>query len=61
MAEDKKKVTIDEDAVAGMDANGDGHISAEEYNMNLEFKRKALRKFRHDLVDALKSQGFILE
>ena len=42
MAEDKKKVTIDEDAVAGMDANGDGHISAEEYNMNLEFKRKAL-------------------
>src|SRR6056300_421091 len=42
MAEDKKKVTIDEAAVAGMDANGDGHISAEEYNMNLEFKRKAL-------------------
>ena len=42
MAETKKTVTIDEDAVKGMDANGDGHISAEEYQMNLEFKRKAL-------------------
>lgn len=42
MAEEKRKVTIDADAVNGMDANGDGHITAEEYNMNLEFKRKAL-------------------
>ena len=40
MADDKK--TIDAAAVEGMDANGDGHISAEEYNMHLEFKRKEL-------------------
>jgi len=40
MSEDKK--TIDSAAVEGMDANGDGHISAEEMNMHLEFKRKAL-------------------
>ena len=40
MAEDKK--TIDAACVAEMDANGDGHISQEEYNMHLEFKRKEL-------------------
>jgi len=40
MAEDKK--TIDAAAVEGMDANGDGHISVEEMEMHLEFKRKAL-------------------
>ena len=36
------KKTIDAEAVAGMDANGDGHITKEEMNMHLEFKRKAL-------------------
>jgi hypothetical protein len=36
------KKTIDADAVAGIDANGDGHISKEEMEMHLEFKRKAL-------------------
>ena len=36
------KKTIDASAVEGMDANGDGHISAEEMEMHLEFKRKAL-------------------
>ena len=41
MSEDKK-TTIDASAVAGMDVNGDGHISAEELEMHLEFKRKAL-------------------
>jgi len=40
MADDKK--TIDAEAVAGMDANGDGHISKEEMDMHLEFKRKEL-------------------
>jgi len=40
MAEDKK--TIDAACVADMDVNGDGHISQEEYNMHLEFKRKEL-------------------
>ena len=41
MAEENKK-TIDAAAVEGMDANGDGHISKEEMEMHLEFKRKAL-------------------
>ena len=36
------KKTIDAEAVEGMDANGDGHISKEEMNMHLEFKRKEL-------------------
>ena len=40
MADETK--TIDASAVAGADLNGDGHISAEEMNMHLEFKRKAL-------------------
>jgi len=38
----EKKTTIDASAVEGMDANGDGHISAEEMEMHLEFKRKEL-------------------
>ena len=41
MAEEKKTVTVD-DAVAKKDTNGDGHISLEELEMDLEFKRKAL-------------------
>ncbi len=40
MADEKK--TIDAKAVEGIDSNGDGHISAEEMEMHLEFKRKAL-------------------
>ena len=40
MADDKK--TIDADAVDGIDLNGDGHISKEEMEMHLEFKRKEL-------------------
>jgi hypothetical protein len=36
------KKTIDADAVEGADINGDGHITKEEMNMHLEFKRKAL-------------------
>jgi len=40
MADEKK--TIDAECVADMDANGDGHISQEEYDMHLEFKRKEL-------------------
>lgn len=40
MAEETK--TIDAAAVAGMDLNGDGHISKEEYDMHLEFKRREL-------------------
>lgn len=34
--------TIDASAVEGIDANGDGHISKEELDMHLEFKRKEL-------------------
>ena len=41
MAE-KKTVTVDESVAAAMDANGDGHISTEEMQMDLEFKRKRL-------------------
>tara|TARA_R110000822_G_scaffold26359_4_gene79392 strand:+ start:353 stop:685 length:333 start_codon:yes stop_codon:yes gene_type:complete len=36
------KKTIDADAVEGIDANGDGHISKEEMDMHLEFKRREL-------------------
>jgi FtsH-binding integral membrane protein len=36
------KKTIDADAIEGMDANGDGHISKAEMEMALEFKRKSL-------------------
>lgn len=38
----EKEVTIDAEAAAEIDANGDGHISKEEMAMHLEFKRKAL-------------------
>jgi len=37
-----KTVTMDAEAANGMDRNGDGHISAEEAAMELEFKRKRL-------------------
>lgn len=36
------KKTIDAEAVEGMDANGDGHITKQEMDMHLEFKRKEL-------------------
>jgi FtsH-binding integral membrane protein len=36
------KVTIDAEAVQGIDANGDGHISKKEMDMHLEFKRREL-------------------
>jgi hypothetical protein len=37
----RKTVTVDEELLA-TDANGDGHISKLEFEMNLEFKRKRL-------------------
>jgi len=40
MAEETK--TVDASAVEGMDTNGDGHVSAKEMEMHLEFKRKEL-------------------
>lgn len=40
MAE-KKTVTVDAE-LAAKDLDGDGHISKEEYEMDLEFKRKRL-------------------
>ena len=40
MAEETK--TIDASAVEGADLNGDGHVSKQEMDMHLEFKRKAL-------------------
>ena len=39
---DEGTTTIDAEAAAAIDVNGDGHISAEEMAMHLEFKRKAL-------------------
>ena len=41
MAEEKKTVTMDPEVIAKTDTNGDGHISKEEYEMEMEFKRKA--------------------
>ena len=34
--------TVDAEIAKQIDANGDGHISKEEWDMHLEFKRKAL-------------------
>ena len=41
MTEEKKTITVDSE-FAKKDTNGDGHISLEEMEMDLEFKRKAL-------------------
>ena len=41
MTEENKTITMDAEAAKKLDANGDGHISAEEAAMELEFKRKA--------------------
>ena len=41
MSEDTKTVTVDAE-IAAADHNGDGHISKEEYEMELHFRRKAL-------------------
>ena len=38
----EEKTTIDPAIAKEIDANGDGHISQEEMEMHLEFKRKAL-------------------
>jgi FtsH-binding integral membrane protein len=40
--ENKKDLTIEEGALPGVDLNGDGHITKEEYNMHLEFRRREL-------------------
>ena len=37
------EVTVDPEVAKKVDRNGDGHISEEEMEMNLEFKRKNLR------------------
>lgn len=45
MTEEVNKKTIDDetyDALRDADVNGDGHISKEELEMHLEFKRRAL-------------------
>lgn len=39
---EERRMTIDEEAVREMDANGDGHISKAEMDMHLEFKRREL-------------------
>lgn len=40
--ENKETMTIDKDALSGADTNGDGHVSKEEMEMHLEFKRKEM-------------------
>ena len=40
--ENTKTVTMDAETAKSMDTNGDGHISAAEAAMDLEFKRKRL-------------------
>ena len=42
MAEEEKKTVTVDASVANADINGDGHISKEEYEMELHFRRKAL-------------------
>ena len=42
MAEEEKKTVTVDPAVAEKDLNGDGHITQEEYEMNMEFRRKEL-------------------
>lgn len=43
MSEENKGLTIEKGSLLdGADTNGDGHISKEELNMHLEFKRKEL-------------------
>jgi hypothetical protein len=37
-----KQTTVDSTIAESMDVNGDGHISKEEYDLALEFKRKRL-------------------
>ena len=34
MAEENKQLTIDSDALEGVDANGDGHVSKEDLKMH---------------------------
>ena len=38
----ERPMTIDRNAIGSADMNGDGHISKEEMEMHLEFKRKEL-------------------
>lgn len=42
MSTEQKPKTIDPGPLDGADTNGDGHISAEELEMHMEFKRKEL-------------------
>jgi len=42
VADEKNTVTVDDELAKKLDTNGDGHISNEEYEMNMEFKRKEL-------------------
>jgi len=39
---EKKEVTVDKEIADQLDVNGDGHVSAEEYALDLDAKRKRL-------------------
>ena len=42
MAEEEQTVTIDKEALAGADLDGDGHVTQEEYEIFLESKRREM-------------------
>ena len=54
MSEEKKTVTADPAVIDKVDSNGDGHISHEEMEMNLEFKRKELEDADVNRRDAMR-------
>ncbi len=43
MSEEQKPKTVEPGVIDKADTNGDGHISAAEIEMHLEFKRKIRR------------------
>ena len=56
------EVTVDPEVAQKVDRNGDGHISKEEMEMNLEFKRKELESpkgntFFQKLVSSEEKKG----
>ena len=56
MSEETK--TIDAEAVEGMDANGDGHITKEEYEATLRSHQAAIDATKSAQRDAAEASGF---
>ena len=60
MSEEKKTVTADPAVIDKVDSNGDGHISHEEMEMNLDFKRNELEDADEDRDAMRKMTWFAL-